>query len=67
MVLLRAKKSGISNFCQFWKIRYSSSFIVIFFDTIPADSLNIFYTPILLFQVLSSFYKGRFWLELFIK
>jgi hypothetical protein len=41
-------KSGTSNFCQFWKIRCSSSFIVIFFDTILAESLKIYF--ILLFS-----------------
>jgi hypothetical protein len=47
---------------------YSSSVIVISFDTIPADSLqNLFYTPIFLFQMPSFFDKGRFLLELCIK
>jgi hypothetical protein len=33
-----------------------------FFDTIPAESLNIYFilTPIFLFQMPSSFDKGRF-------
>jgi hypothetical protein len=36
-------KSGKSNFCQFWKIRCSSSFIIIFSDTILADSLQTYF------------------------
>jgi hypothetical protein len=45
---IASKKNGISNFCQFWKIRSSSNFIVIFFYTIPADILKIYF--ILLFS-----------------
>jgi hypothetical protein len=47
-VLLRAKKVGHQISVSFEKIRCSSSFIVIFFDTIPADSLKIYF--ILLFS-----------------
>jgi hypothetical protein len=63
-------KSGTSNFCQFWKVRCSSSFIVILPLIIEIwhysswQFKNLFYTHIFLFQMPSSFDKGRFWLGL---
>jgi hypothetical protein len=64
------QKSGTSNFCQFWKIQCSFSFIVILPLIIVIEIWHysswqfLFYTSIFLFQVPSSFDKGKFWLGL---
>jgi hypothetical protein len=61
LVLLRAKKWDI-KFLSVLKNSCSSSFIVISFDTIPADSLqHLFYTPIFLFQMPSFLIKVYFY------
>jgi hypothetical protein len=61
-VLLRAKKVGHQISVSFEKFDVVQALLSCFFDTIPADSLKIylFYTLIFLFQMPSSFDKGRF-------
>jgi hypothetical protein len=60
-VLLRAKKVGHQISVSFEKFDVVQALLSFFFDTIPADSLKIYF--ILLFfllQMPSSFDKGRF-------
>jgi hypothetical protein len=58
---LRAKKVGHQISVSFEKFDVVQALLSFFFDTIPADSFkNLFYTPIFLFQMPSSFDKGRF-------
>jgi hypothetical protein len=45
---------------SFEKVHVVQALLSCFFDTILAGSFNLFYTPIFLFQMPSSFDKGRF-------
>jgi hypothetical protein len=60
-VLLRAKKVGHQISVSFEKFDVVQALLSLF-DTILADSLKIYFihTPIFLFQMPSSFDKGRF-------